>query len=79
MSNVSSWKLCLRSKKTYINNIWILDRQVSEDEEEGRVALNSHYTDGSANDEGGIALLDTELPVKRARKRTACCMCCGLE
>jgi len=54
-------------------------RQVSEDEEEGRVALNSPYTDRSPNDEGGIALLDTELPVRKARKKTPCCMCFGLD
>jgi len=53
-------------------------KQVSEDEED-RVALNSPYTDHQPNDEGGIALLDTELPTKRARKKTACCMCCGLD
>ena len=55
-----------------------LDKQVSEDEEEGRVALNSVYID-NPNDESGIALLDTELPVKKTRKKRACCMCCGLE
>ena len=72
----------MRSKNLYILIIfWTLDKQVSEDEEEGRAALNSPspYTDHSTNNEGGIALLDTELPVKKVRKRTACCMCCGLE
>ena len=64
-----------RSKKFIY---WTLDKQVSEDEE-GSVALNGHYTDHLANNEGGIVLLDTELPVKRPRKKTACCMCCGLE
>jgi hypothetical protein len=69
---------CLRSKD--LNNIWTLDKQVSEDanEEEGRVTLNtgSH----SANDEGGIALpADSELQLKKARRKTACCVCFGLE
>ncbi|KAF8813940.1 hypothetical protein BYT27DRAFT_7220271 [Phlegmacium glaucopus] len=53
-------------------------RRVSGDDEEGRVALNSTYVDNS-NDEGGIALLDTELPTKKARKTRGCCMCCGLD
>lgn len=69
-------------EQSYINNIWMLDKQVSEDEEEGRVALDSpshYYTDHPANEGGGVVFLDTELPVKRARNKTACCMCCGLE
>ena len=71
--------LRLRSKNLYIHYIWALDKQVSEDEEDGRITLNSPYADHQANDESGIALLDTELPVKRARKKTAYCMCCGLQ
>ena len=71
--------LRLRSKNLYKSNIWTLDKQVSEDEEEGRVALTNHYTVHPATDEGGIVLLDTELPAKRARKKTACCMCCGIK
>jgi hypothetical protein len=70
-------------KKTYISKIISgrLDKRVSEDEEEGRITLNSPYTDhpAVANDQSGIILLDTELPARRARKKTACCMCCGLE
>ena len=65
-------------KNLYIY-IWMLDKQVSEDEEDGRTMLNSPYTDHPANDESAIALLDSELPVKRARKKSACCMCFGLE
>ena len=66
-------------QKTYIYDLRSLDKQVSEDEEDGRITLNSPYTDHPANDESGIALLDTELPTKRARKKTPCCMCCGVE
>jgi hypothetical protein len=47
---------------------------VSEDE----VALNSPYID-NPDGEDGIALLDTELPAKRAVKKKACCMCCRLD
>lgn len=72
---VSQRLLHLRSKK-HIYNIWTLDKQVPEDEEDGRITLNSPYTDHSVNN---VALLDTELPTKRARKKTACCMCCSLE
>ena len=61
--------------KTYI---WIPDNQVSATDEEAGRLVDSHYID-HPNDEGGIALLDTELPAKRARKKPACCMCCGLE
>jgi hypothetical protein len=64
--------------QNFTTSIWTLDTQVSEDGEEGRVALNSHHLD-NPDEEGGIALLDTELPVRRARKKTACCMCCGLK
>jgi len=53
-------------------------KRVSEDEEEGSVALNSSYID-NPNGEDSIALLDTELPVRKARKKQVSCMCFGLE
>jgi hypothetical protein len=58
----------------------LIDKAVSTDEEEGRVALNSPYRDNGANDESRVALLDTELPTTtRPKRKSSCCVCCGLE
>lgn len=55
-------------------------KPVASDDEEGRVALHSPYTDGDDDGEPGSRLLNTEIPVRRPRrKRSKCCMCCGVD
>jgi hypothetical protein len=51
-------------------------------EDEGRVALTSPspYRDEAADDEARIGLLDTDIPATRPkRKRSGCCVCCGIK
>jgi hypothetical protein len=75
MINVRSHRLGFEAQTKYC---WTLDKRVSEEEEEGRVALNGAYID-DPNGDGGISPLDTELPATRPQKKKVCCMCCGLE
>lgn len=77
MTNVSPM---LRLIELQLRHRDIVDNQVAADDE-GQVALSSPspYTD---QDEDRVALLDTELPQptnRRPRKRSGCCMCCGVE
>ncbi|RDB16669.1 hypothetical protein Hypma_002683 [Hypsizygus marmoreus] len=48
-------------------------------EEEGRVAMTSadSYRDGG-DDESTVGLLDTEIRPTRPKKKSGCCVCCGL-
>lgn len=56
-----------------------LDKQTSTDEE-GRVVLTSPSTE-HLNGGGDIALNDTDIPVsmRRPKKKSGCCVCCGIE
>ena len=57
------------------------DRQTSNDDEEGRVALTSATVEDTLHGNNNIVLLDTEIPNSsiRTKKKKACCMCCGYE
>ncbi|KAG6865839.1 hypothetical protein C0991_011171 [Blastosporella zonata] len=54
-------------------------------DEEGRVALSSTPLDPSPpyvdreGDEASIGLLDTDMSRPRRRRKTGCCVCCGLD
>lgn len=62
------------------SELCIIDKQVSQEEDQGRVARGTAPAYHDA-DEESASLLDTSLPTRRPTrsKRKDCCMCCGMK